>query len=143
MKETKKYVLMQADTNSEWDSCDLALIEVEELKRVMGLLTIPQDSNFDFVGINTDSVQYFAHPTDVFEVEESEEADLDLPCIVEWDEDKIESLPRPENSIRYGSVTYHKWTKSFTLNASGKHTGESFWGSISSVEINELKINEL
>lgn len=40
MKESKKYVLIEAETSSEWDFCSLAIVEVDELKRIMELLSL-------------------------------------------------------------------------------------------------------
>ena len=140
MKNTG-WVLIKAHTNSEWDSCEFAIIQVtgdwkkEQAKR----LAIGQPFSGDYY---FQSLNYYDATVNFFITDEEDLPDLDTLLAdkgwtyVALDENELEQLPVPESSLdSYTMVIYADGTACHK--AYGKHTGEEFW--TESFPLNQLK----
>lgn len=134
MKTTDKataHLLVKANTNSEWDNCNFAIIHItedwkkEQQKRI-DFLT-PLQGNYHFQSMN-----YYDTAVEFYRTNEDDQPDMDKLlgdkewAFVELDENELESLTPPENRLDcYRIVLRASGTGYYT--AYGKHTSEEFW----------------
>jgi hypothetical protein len=136
MKRSEKpteFVLILADTGSEWDTCDFAIFQINDewrsvmRQRLACLERFASDDNFC-------SLRYWESPIGFYRKEKDDEADItegilktdEVWCYVTLDEGETDGFPMPESKLNtYMLCLYQSGTA--TYNASGKHTGEEFW----------------
>lgn len=127
------YVLVKADTNSDWDNCHFALIHCtkewrEQMQqRLKSLQSV--ESGYGFVSLN-----YYDTSVDFYRTDEKGQVEIDLIlgekdwAFVELEENEQESLLVPENRLdSYRLSVYQYGTAIYT--AHGKHSGEEFYTS--------------
>jgi len=145
MKRSEKptdYIFILANTLSQWDSCDFAVIHLtREWREVMR-------NRFDLIQSFTDDDTFYSHhywdfPQGfyVHDYEDEEETTLHLLnegedwAYIETDDAELATLRKPESSLDTYQLTITRYgTASFS--AMGKHTSEEYW--TSHFEINEL-----
>lgn len=125
------YILVKANTNSEWDNCEFAIIHLseewkkEQAKRLA--LVKPLEGNYHFCSMN-----FYDTAVDFYRTGEDYQPDIEEMLtnkewgFVELDEEEQETFTVPENSLDcYRLVLRANGTGYYT--AYGKHTSEEFW----------------
>ncbi|MDE3183195.1 MAG: hypothetical protein KGM16_07235 [Bacteroidota bacterium] len=125
------YLLVKANTNSEWDDCNFALIHItdewkKEQQQRIAFLTYLQ-GNYHFQSVN-----YYDTAVDFYKKGEDDQPDIETMLadkewgFVELDHEEQEAFTVPENRMDcYRLVLRSNGTAYYT--ACGKHTGEEFW----------------
>ena len=127
------YILVKADTNSEWDNCHFALIHcTAEWKEQMQqrLETVQSVEN----EIGFASLNYYDTSVDFYRADEKAQTEINQVLgekdwtFVELDENERETFPVPENRLdTYRLSLYRYGTAIYT--AHGKHSGDEFYTS--------------
>lgn len=124
-----KYILVQAYTNSEWDSVSFALIELTEehlkfLKEAQQkAISIKEEGDsFCHISYSGDMAEFYI---DEDELPEGIMLNEDNPIVVEMNEDDVKVLTQPEQNIRYGEMRVG--TGALNYVGLGKHTSEEYW----------------
>lgn len=125
------FVLVKADTNSDWDECQFALIHCtaewrERMKqRLQSVQPFAEDYNFC-------SLNYYDTAVDFYRTDEDEQPDIHAFLnekdwtFVELDEDEQGRFLLPESALdTYRLRLYRSGTAIYT--AYGKHSGEEFY----------------
>ena len=125
------FLLVKAYTNSEWDTCDFAIVHLSEdwkkqqAKKLEAVKPFAEDYNFQ-------SLNYYDTAIDFYRIGEDEQPDIEeLLAGKEWvfvelDKDEQETFTVPENSLDcYRLVVYKNGNAIYK--AYGKHTSEEFW----------------
>lgn len=127
-----KYILIKANTDSEWDCCDFALIYLsEEWKKLQAerLEAVkPFADNYSFSSIN-----FYDSSVNFFQTGDDEEPDMEkLLGDKDWtfveldDDDETDRLTSPENRLEcYKLVIYRD--ENARYEAYSKYTNEEFW----------------
>lgn len=125
-----RHILIKAYTNSEWDSCDFALITLSEgwsAQQAARLQAIkPYANNYSFQSMNyydgsADFYQCGADGEDIGALLGDEEW-----AFIELDKDEEKKLTPPESTLDcYKLVVYRDGNARYE--AYGKHTSEEFW----------------
>lgn len=122
-------LLVKANTNSEWDNCNFAIIHITEewkkqqQKRIEFL--IPLQGNNQFQSLN-----FYDEAVDFYTTNEKNKSDIEnLLQSNDWvfvELDDNESLIPPQNRLDCHRISLRSdGTACYT--AYGKHTGEEFW----------------
>ena len=127
------YVLVKADTNSDWDNCHFAIIHCtaewrEQMQqRLKSLQSV--ESGYGFVSLN-----YYDTSVDFYRADEKGQVEIDQILgekdwiFVEFDEDEQETFLVPENRLdTYRLSLYRYGTAIYT--AHGEHSGDEFYTS--------------
>lgn len=126
-----EYLLIKAMTNSEWDECGFAIIQITEdwkrtqKKRLETVKTVEND--YDLKGLNyaDTNVEFFKFSEELYpQVEEwlSERSRI----FIELEKDDLKKMLQPENSLNCYQMQVYK--NGYAIyKAFGKHTGEEFW----------------
>jgi hypothetical protein len=120
--------LVRANTQSEWDSCDFALISCDDYwtkgmkKMLEAMESFNAPDNFLYFKFNENSIEFYQSKDDDEEI---------LPKENEWsfvtlEEGEEESLERPESRLDQGSLILYKEGTGF-YQTFGKHTNEEFY----------------
>lgn len=133
-----EYILIRAQTESEWDYCDFALIHVSEewkklqAERLEAVKPFANDYNFSSMNFYDIFVNFY-HTGDEGEPEiEKLLADKDW-AFVELESNELNSLIPPESSLFcYRIVIYRSGGARYE--AYGKHTNEEFWTQVFSLQ---------
>ncbi|HMM16747.1 MAG TPA: hypothetical protein PKC47_04340 [Petrimonas sp.] len=125
------FILVKADTNSDWDECQFALIHcTEEWKeqmqqRLKALQSVEDEHAFV-------SIAFYDTSVDFYRTDEDEQPDIHALLnekewsFVELDKNEREALLQPENRlVAYRLSLYRHGTAIYT--AHGKHSGEEFY----------------
>lgn len=134
MKTTDKntaYILLKANTNSEWDNCEFAIVHVsdewkkEQAKRLE--LVKPLEDDYHFLSMN-----FYDTAVDFYRTGEDGQPDIEEMLggkewvFVELKNEEQETFTIPENrldchrlAVRANGTAYYT--------AYGKHTSEEFW----------------
>lgn len=125
------YILIKANTNSEWDNCEFAIVHLseewkkEQAKRLEWVK--PLQGNAHFCSMN-----FYDTAADFYRIGENEQPDIETMLagkewvFVELDEEEQEAFTVPENRMDcYRLVLRANGTAYYT--AYGKHTSEEFW----------------
>jgi len=138
-----KYILMTANTQSEWDSVDFALLPYDAklfksfLKAKTKLDKLKGTA--DQFSLYVDDVDFF---TDREELpEDCQPIEEETPILIELTDEQVENLSRPEQVIKHGERKYSQWEVQFT--ATGKHTGEEYWCGIGWETVEKLAKGKL
>ena len=127
------YVLIKADTDSDWDYCHFALIHcTKEWGKTMQqrLKTVQSvEAEIGFVSLN-----YYDTSVDFYRTDDNEQPDIRTLLgekdwsFVELDENEQETLLAPESRLdTYRLSLYRYGTAIYT--AHGKHSGDEFYTS--------------
>ena len=125
------FLLVKAYTNSEWDSCDFAIVQLseewkkEQAKRIAAVKPFVNDYNFQ-------SLNYYDTAVDFYRTGEDDQPDLEKLlaekewAFVELDENEQDNFTIPENPLDcYRLMVYKNGYAIYK--AYGKHSGEEFW----------------
>lgn len=124
-------MLIKASTNSEWDFCDFAIVQlspdwIEQQEKRLKLL-IPFDGDHSFCSLN-----YYDWAVDFYRNGDDENLDIDELLgdeewiYVELSAQQQETLTRPENSLDCFTLVMLANGRA-NYKAYGKHSGEEFW----------------
>lgn len=128
-----EHILIKANTNSEWDCCDFAIIHLSEewskrqAKRFEAVKPFKDDYNFQ-------SMKFYDSSVEFFQLGDNEEPDMEeLLADREWvfvelDDNELNELTSPENSLDFYKIVMHR-DGNARYEAFGKHTNEEFWTS--------------
>lgn len=132
MKATDKataYLLVKANTNSEWDSCEFAIVHItdewkrEQAKRLEAVMPFAEDYNFQ-------SLNYYDTAVEFYRTGEDDQPDIEkLLAGKEWvfvEMDSQEAFIAPENRLDCYRLSVYRGG-SANYKAYGKHTSEEFW----------------
>lgn len=123
-------ILIKAYTDSEWDCCEFAIIHLSErwrkiqAKRLEHVKPFKDDFNFQSMRFYDYSVQFFQSGDEGPDMEEllSERNWV----FVEVDEDELDELTPPENSLDFYKIVIYR-DGNARFEAFGKHTNEEFY----------------
>ena len=128
------YILLQAATNSEWDSCEYAILHLtknwrKNMAHRRALFTpLKQEVGFAYAAFYDFHIDFFigSDQQDTLEML----ADGTSWTFIETTEEEIHALPTPDNSLDDHSMRLFADGMARFI-AYGKHTGEEFFtGSI-------------
>lgn len=125
------YILVKARTDSEWDSCDFAIVNLSnawrqnQLKRLDTVEPFVDDYTFQSLNFYDCAVDFY------------QESDASLPDVNEFlanrswafvdvSEEEQDTLTQPENALDGYTISI-KSNGEAKYKAYGKHTGEEFW----------------
>lgn len=134
MKTTSRitdYVLVKADTNSDWDECQFALIHCSAEWKSQMELRLHTLKNIE-MEIGFASLNYYDTAVDFYRTDEDEHPGIHALLsekdwtFVELDEDEQGRFLLPESALdTYRLRLYRSGTAIYT--AYGKHSGEEFY----------------
>ncbi|MDV3805252.1 hypothetical protein CMU35_08855 [Elizabethkingia anophelis] len=125
------HILVKANTNSEWDYCEFAIIHLseewkkEQAKRLA--LVTPLKGNYHFQSMN-----FYDTAVDFYRTGEDDQPDIekilgDKECVfVELDEGEQKKFAIPENRLDCHRLVISANGTAY-YSAYGKHTSEEFW----------------
>lgn len=125
------HILVRAHSNSEWDSCEFAIVSIsekwkkEQLKRLEVVKPFAEDYVFQ-------SLNFYDYSVNFYQTGENGLPDLDELLadkdwtFIELSEEELDNLTPPESSLDcYRLAIYRDGDAKYK--AYGKHTGEEFW----------------
>ncbi|WP_459187001.1 hypothetical protein ACGE0T_12680 [Parabacteroides sp. APC149_11_2_Y6] len=126
-----KQILIKANTGSEWDCCEFALIHISEqwmkqqAERLEAIKPLTSDSSFQSTRYYTNSVEFY---------QSGDNGNLDIEQLlsgkdwvfVELEEDEQDRHTPPENSLDFYKIVIYR-DGNARFEAFGKHTNEEFW----------------
>ena len=131
LDKTTAHLLVKANTNSEWDNCEFAIIHItedwkkEQAKRLEAVKPFAEDYNFQ-------SLNYYDTAVEFYRTSEDDRPDIEeLLADKEWvfvelENEEQETFTVPENRLDcYRLVVYRSGNAIYK--AYGKHTSEEFW----------------
>ena len=124
-------ILIKANTDSEWDCCEFAIIHLSEewSKRQAKWLEAIKPFKDDY---NFQSMKFYDCSVEFFQAGGDEELDVEeLLADREWafvklDNDELDKLTSPENSLDFYKIAIYR-DGNARYEAFGKHTNEEFW----------------
>lgn len=134
MKSSNKpttHILLKANTNSEWNGCDYAVITLsknwkkEQAKRLEAVAPFAGDYSFQ-------SLSYFDTAVDFYSTGKVNQPGVEQLltgkdwAFVQLEEGEQDTFTQPENGLEYYSLVIHRGGTA-SYKAYGKHTGEEFW----------------
>ncbi len=129
------YIIVKADTNSEWDFCEYAIVEITQKwkETIQARLTLLEQFKNDQ---SFNQISYWEQPIGFFKTaDEGDEfytgideifAEYDDWAFITIDEKELETLAKPENKLAAHQVVI-SWDGTIQYKAYGKHTGEEFY----------------
>lgn len=125
------FILVKADTNSDWDECQFALIHCTKEWREQMELRLHTVKNIE-MEIGFASLNYYDTSVDFYRTDEDEQADIHALLnekdwtFVELDKDEQDKFSLAESALdTYRLRLYRGGTAIYT--AYGKHSGEEFY----------------
>jgi len=129
-KTPTTHLLVRAYTNSEWDSCDFALITLteqwlEKVKKVaQQVSTLKSDP--DFVNLS-----FYEARTDFYTLSDEEQPDLSFLeertwAFVELTEEELASFNTPESRLDIYRSVFTRYDD-FYIKAYGKYSSDEYW----------------
>ena len=124
------HILIRANTNSEWDCCEFALIDLSEdwsklqAKRLEAVKPFKDDYNFQSMRFYDGSVEFFQSGDEEPDMEELLAGKEGV--FVELDDDEQDELTPPENSLDFYKIVISRGGNA-RYEAFGKHTNEEFY----------------
>jgi hypothetical protein len=121
-----KHILVRASSQSEWDSCDFALITCDDYwkkefkKKLEAITPFNAPDSFMSFKFRDCSVEFYQSKEEVEILPEEEW------CFVTLEEGEEESFDKPENHLDTGLLILYKDGTGF-YQAYGKHTSEEFY----------------
>lgn len=131
------YILIKAQTNSEWDECHFAIIHCSQewKEQTQQRLKTAQfiESEIGFVSLNyCDTAVDFYHADEKTQTEINQILGEKDWVFVELDENEQETFLVPENRLDTFRISLYRYGTAM-FSAYGKHSGEEFWTSEFSV----------
>ena len=126
-----EYLLIKAMTNSEWDDCNFAIININndwkqsQKKRLEVVKVVENDYDLKWLNYADTNVEFFKFSEEDYpEIEEllSEKSQI----FIELETNDLKKLLQPENSLNCYQMQVFK-NGNAIYNAFGKHTSEEFW----------------
>ena len=126
-----EYLLINAMTNSEWDDCSFAIINIKEewkqcqKKRLEAVKTVENDYDLKWLNYADTNVEFFKFSEEKYpEVKEwlSERNQV----FIELEKEDFKNFTLPENNLQCYQMQVYK-NGNAIYNAFGKHTSEEFW----------------
>lgn len=124
------HILIKADTNSEWDCCEFAVIRLSDewrklqAKRLEAVKPFAEACSFQSIRFYDGAVEFY-QPGD--EDPNMEELLVDREWIfVELEDDELGKLTSPENSLDFYKIVIYR-DGNARYEAFGKHTNEDFY----------------
>ena len=126
-----EYLLIKAMTNSEWDDCSFAIINIKEewkqcqKKRLEAVKTVENDYDLKWLNYADTNVEFFKFSEEKYpEVKEwlSERNQV----FIELEKEDFKNFTLPENNLQCYQMQVYK-NGNAIYNAFGKHTSEEFW----------------
>lgn len=134
MKRSDKptsYLMIKANTNSEWDCCDFAIIALsedwkqEQQKRIDNIKPFSKDCMLLSMMYSDASITFYKDDDKICP-DSTELLEGRIWSFVKLDEEALAQLSIPENKLT--SHTLHIFKSGYALYQTyGKHTGEDFW----------------
>ena len=127
-KTVTNYVLIKAETNSEWDCCGFAIINLSDTwrnamqRRLIKIELFQQDDSFSHHAYWDVSVNFYQDGINVEGLLSNEENWV----FVTVKKKELERLTTPENKLDAHQLILTKYGGAY-FKAYGKHTGEEFW----------------
>lgn len=125
------HILIKANTNSEWDCCDFAVIHLSEewrklqAMRLEAVKPFKDDYNFQSIRFYDGSVEFFQSGGD--EEPDIEELLTDKEWVyVELDDDELDKLASPENRLDYYNILIYR-DGNARYEVFGKYSNEEFY----------------
>lgn len=124
-------ILIKARTDSEWDSCDFALVHISDewkklqAERLEAVKPFKDDYNFQSMRFYSYSAEFYQSGGDEMPDVEELLGDKDW-SFVELDEDEQDKFTSPENRLDFYKIVIHR-DGDARYEAFGKHTNEEFW----------------
>ena len=131
LDKTTAHLLVKANTNSEWDNCEFAIIHItedwkkEQAKRLEAVKPFAEDYNFQ-------SLNYYDTAVEFYRTSEDDRPDIEELLadkewvLVELENEEQETFTVPENRMdSYRLVVYRSGNAIYK--EYGKHTSEEFW----------------
>ena len=139
MKKADKptdYILVKAETNSDWDSCDFAIITIsdkwkeQQAKRLADLEYIKEDNYFLDASYREESVNFYRLKQTKLTEEPTPNLDNLLGdtnwTFVELDEEEQEQFSTPKSYFNCYKLKIDRYSD-FHYIANGKHTEDEYW----------------
>lgn len=127
-----RYLLLDAGTNSEWDDCSFALVEMDDSyeqwlrSRIKLAKELKEKESINEFVVYGEVVQFFSDKEDLPEELRSQIfSGVGGNSTVKIEEDLVKKFSRPEQYIRCGEIKFSEY--GFVFRADGKHTGEEFY----------------
>ena len=126
-----EYLLINAMTNSEWDDCSFAIINIKEewkqcqKKRLEAVKMVENDYDFKWLNYADTNVEFFKFSEEKYpDVEKwlSEKSRI----FIELEKEDFKNFTLPENNLQCYQMQVYK-NGNAIYNAFGKHTSEEFW----------------
>ncbi|MDV3622536.1 hypothetical protein CMU83_15940 [Elizabethkingia anophelis] len=124
------YLMIKANTNSEWDCCDFAIISLsedwkkEQQKRIENIKPFSNDYMLLSMMYSDASITFYKDDNEICP-DSTDLLEDRIWSFVELKEETLEKLSVPEN--RLTSHTLHVFKSGYALYQTyGKHTGEDF-----------------
>lgn len=124
-------ILIKANTNSEWDCCEFAIIHLSkewkklQATRLEAIKPFTDDYTLQSIRFYSTSVDFYQSGDNGAPDIEELLADKDW-AFVEMDENELDKLTPPENSLDFYTLEIHR-DGNARYKAYGKHTNEEFW----------------
>jgi len=126
--------MILAETGSEWDNCDFAIIHVNEewclnMRKRLALLETVDENDNSFC-----SLRYWDSPVGFYRKDTDEVEDLteglleegEIWCYITFEANEPASFPVPENALGTSTLSIYRHGTAM-YSSIGKHTGEEFW----------------
>ncbi|WP_270561482.1 hypothetical protein [Bacteroides cellulosilyticus] len=124
-------ILIKANTNSEWDCCEFAIIHLSkewkklQATRLEAIKPFTDDYTLQSIRFYSTSVDFYQFGDNGTPDIEELLADKDW-AFVEIDKNELDELTPPENSLDFYTLEIHR-DGNARYKAYGKHTNEEFW----------------
>lgn len=131
--KSTEHILVRAHNNSEWDSCEFAIVSIsenwkkEQLKRLEVVKPFAEDYGFQSLNFYDGSADFYQTGEDDLPNLDELLADKDW-AFVELSEEELDNLTPPESSLDCYRISIYR-NGDAKYKAYGKHTGEEFWTS--------------
>ncbi|MCT2561849.1 hypothetical protein [Chryseobacterium herbae] len=126
-----EHILLKAKTNSEWDTCDFAIIPISEdwknelQKRLNLIEPFTEDPLFISMSYYDTGVEFYKDD-DIITPHSAELLKDSTWVFVTTDAEEAEAMSSPENSLDCHELVINADGTAY-YKASGKYTGEEFW----------------
>lgn len=151
MKRTDKpteHILVKAHTDSEWDSCDFAIITIsqrwkeQQAKRLKMLHHLAEDEEFLRLSFRDISVDFYK--TNRKKLHQKPTPNLDELLsdkdwtFIELEDEEQEQFSVPQSTLNCYKISFER-LGFFSYKANGKHTSEEFW--TAEIDLKEILTN--
>ncbi|MFL9835567.1 hypothetical protein [Chryseobacterium terrae] len=126
-----EYLLIKAMTDSEWDTCNFAIIHITEdwkqtqKERLKVTKIVENDNYLKWLNYADTNIEFFRFSSEQYpHIEQwlSENSRI----YIDLESDDLRNLFQPDNNLHCYQMQVYK-NGNAIYNAFGKHTGEEFW----------------